>query len=258
MRSAVAASALPAYAAPEFQGVWRIAKPTVSLRPAQGEIPFTAKGKALYAANRAARAKGDFTYDLTQARCSSPGPSRMMLTPDRFRILQLPTLITLQFEWNRLYRHVDMRGGKLEEPLIGPMMGFSTGRWNGDSLEITTQYISERTLLDALIPHTDALKLTERLRLIDADTLEDRLTFDDPETFTRPWEASITYRREAESAFREDVWPSQRNAAILAASGKTSAQKPSQALGDECSAENVDRDRPRCCQSHAPGEHDQA
>jgi hypothetical protein len=205
LTTAMAASALSAQAAPDLQGVWRIAKPTVSLQPVQGEIPFTAKGKALYAANRAARAKGDLAYDLTQVRCSSPGPSRMMLTPDRFRIFQLPTLITLQFEWNRLYRHVDMRGGNIEDPLIGPMMGFSTGRWSGDDLVITTQYISERTLLDALIPHSDALKLTERLRLVDADTLEDRLTIEDPETFTRPWEASITYRREAEGAFREDV-----------------------------------------------------
>ncbi len=205
LTTAMAASALSAHAAPDLQGVWRIAKPTVSLQPVQGEIPFTAEGKALYAANLAKRAQGDFTYDLTQVRCSSPGPSRMMLTPDRVRILQLPTLITLQFEWNRLYRHVDMRGGKVEDPLIGPMMGFSSGRWSGDELVITTQYISDRTLLDALIPHSDALKLTERLRLVDADTLEDRLTIEDPQTFTRPWEASITYRREAEGAFREDV-----------------------------------------------------
>jgi hypothetical protein len=205
LTTAMAAAALPARAEPDLWGEWRIAKPTVLLQPVQGEIPFTAEGKALYAANLAARAKGDFTYDLTQARCSSPGPSRLMLTPDRFRILRLPTLITLQFEWNRLYRHVDMQGGKVEEPLVGPMMGFSTGRWSGDALVITTQYISERTLLDALIPHSDALKLTERLSLVDADTLEDRLTIDDPQTFTRPWEASITYRREAEGAFREDV-----------------------------------------------------
>jgi hypothetical protein len=205
LTAAMVASALSAQAASNLQGVWRIANPTVSLQPLQGEIPFTAAGKALYDANRAARAKGDFTYDLTQVRCSSPGPSRMMLTPDRFRIFQLPTLITLQFEWNRLYRHVDMRGGNVEDPLIGPMMGLSTGRWSGDDLVITTQYVSDRTLLDALIPHSDALKLTERLRLVDADTLEDRLTVEDPQTFTRPWEASITYRREAEGAFREDV-----------------------------------------------------
>jgi hypothetical protein len=205
LAAAMAGAAPSAQAAPELQGVWRIARPTASLRPVQGKIPFTAKGRALYAANQAARAKGDFSYDLTQVRCSSPGPSRMMLTPDRFRILRLPTLVTLQFEWNRMYRHVDLRGGKLEEPLIGPMMGLSTGRWDGTSLVINTQYVSERTLLDALIPHSDALKLTERLRLVKANTLENRITIQDPEIFTRPWDASIIYRREAEGAFREDV-----------------------------------------------------
>lgn len=194
-----------AQAAPDLRGPWRIAKPTVSLQPVQGEIPFTKKGKALYAANQAARAKGDFAYDITQARCSSPGPSRIMLTPDRFRILQVQEKVTLQFEWNRLYRQVDISGAKVEEPLVGPMIGVSTGRWDGDALVITTQYVSGLTLLDALIPHSDALKLTERLQLVDADTLEDRITIEDSEMFTRPWEASITYRRETEGPFREDV-----------------------------------------------------
>lgn len=202
---AIVAWAGAAQAAPDLQGPWRIANPTVSLQPVQGEIPFTKKGKALYAANRAAQAKGDFAYDLTQARCSSPGPTRMMLTADRFRIYSRPTKVTLQFEWNRLYRQADLRGGPVEEPLVGPMMGMSTGRWDGDALVITTRYISELTLLDALIPHSDALKLTERLTLVDADTLEDRITIEDPETFTRPWEARVTYRREAEGPFREDV-----------------------------------------------------
>lgn len=202
---AMAAWAPLAQAAPDLAGVWRIARPTVSLQPVQGEIPFTKKGRALYAANQAARAKGDFAYDLAQLRCSSPGPTRMMLTADRFRILRLPTQITLQFEWNRLFRQVDLSGGKVEEPLVGPMMGVSTGRFDGEALVIDTRYVSELALLDALVPHSDALKLTERLRLVDADTLENRITIEDPATFTRPWEALVTYRREAEGPFREDV-----------------------------------------------------
>jgi hypothetical protein len=49
------------------------------------------------------------------------------------------------------------------------------------------------------------MKVTERFRLIDADTLEDRITIEDPAYFTRPWEAVLTYKRQPAALFPEDV-----------------------------------------------------
>jgi len=68
-----------------------------------------------------------------------------------------------------------------------------------------TTNLSDRTLLDDLVPHTQDMKVTERLRLLDPDTLEDRITIDDPVYFTRPWDAVLTYKRQPAALFPEDA-----------------------------------------------------
>jgi hypothetical protein len=85
------------------------------------------------------------------------------------------------------------------------MTGTSNGHWEGDTLVAETTNISDRTLLDDLVPHTNDLKVTERFRLVDADTLEDRMTIEDPYTFKRPWDALLTFKRQPDALFPEDV-----------------------------------------------------
>jgi hypothetical protein len=68
-----------------------------------------------------------------------------------------------------------------------------------------TTNISDRTLLDDLVPHTIDMVVTERLRLVDADTLEDRITIKDPDYFKKPWDAVLTYKRQPAALFPEDV-----------------------------------------------------
>ena len=80
--------------------------------------------------------------------------------------------------------------------LVPTMTGTSKGHWEGNTLVAETTNLSERTLLDELVPHTLDMKVTEHLRLVDADTLEDRITIEDPAYFTRPWDAVITYKRQ--------------------------------------------------------------
>lgn len=188
-----------------LEGVWKISAPQSELRPVNGAIPFTAEGRKHYEANKRSKARRDYSYDLTLLRCSTPGLPRLMLTPLRFRIWQRPNLVTAVFEWNRVLRQIDLRDAKTEPPLVPTMMGQSKGRWEGDTLVVRTEHLSDRTLLDTLVPHTANLKLTERIRLLDADTLEDRMTIDDPTYFSRPWEAVVTYKRQSWVAFPEDV-----------------------------------------------------
>jgi hypothetical protein len=55
------------------------------------------------------------------------------------------------------------------------------------------------------VPHTLDLKVTEHLRLLDPETLEDRITIADPAYFKRPWDAAVTYKRQPAALFPEDV-----------------------------------------------------
>jgi len=71
---------------------------------------------------------------------------------------------------------------------------------------------SDAKLLDNLLPSGDQLKLTERIRLRDQNTLEDRITITDPDNFTRSWDTVLTYKRQPEATFPEDVCLDRRDA----------------------------------------------
>lgn len=219
---AVAAALLPlqssAADAVNLEGTWKIVAPQGAFQAEGGAIPFTAQGRKIYQQNKRHQARRDYEqYDYAMARCASPGLPRLMLTPDRFRIWQRPGLIMFLFEWNRLFRQIDM-GGLLQLPRVGPGAGqdvseeivgraipIAKGRWEGDALVASTTGFSATELIDDLVPHGRKLKLTERMRLRDSNTLEDRITIEDPEHFTRPWETVIVYTRQPNDAFPENV-----------------------------------------------------
>jgi len=203
-----------AHAEANLAGIWKIASPQQSFKPEGGTIPFTEMGKTAYEENKQHRDKGEYEeYDYTLSRCSSPGTPRIMLTPQRFEIFQRPNLIMIAFEWNRVRRQILLPGLPPQEDrlasssakLVGSMMGTSQGHWEGDTLVVNTSMFSEETLVDDLVPHGYDMKVTERIHLKDANTLEDRLTIEDPEYFTKPWQTVVTYKRQPMAIIPEDV-----------------------------------------------------
>jgi hypothetical protein len=211
MAAGIAASAAAAPAGPNLEGVWKIVTPTTTLKPVDGPIPFTAQGRKQYEENKRLQAKRAYDdYDITLSRCNSPGTPRLMLTPERFKIWQRFGVLTFDFEWNRALRQIDASGlppvgDPLGMGLIPKMTGISKGHWEGDTLVAETTNFSDRTLLDDLVPHTADMKVTEHLRLVSPDTLEDRITIDDPAYFARPWDAVVAYKRQPDALFPEDV-----------------------------------------------------
>ena len=82
-------------------------------------------------------------------------------------------------------------------------MGWSIGRWDGETLVIDVTDHMEETWFDrAGNHHSDALKVTERYTALDANTLQYEATIDDPKVFSRPWKMSMPLyrRRDAEHA----------------------------------------------------------
>jgi hypothetical protein len=209
-----------------FEGTWKIAAPQTSFKPEGGAIPFTAAGRKRYQESKRLQAQGNFeAYDYAKTRCSSPGLPRLMITPERFRVWQRPGIVTLQFEWNRLFRQIDMGGlisqrrvgtsafapggtpggGVDEDALVGRAIPISKGKWEGQTLVVSTEGFPSNTLIDDLVGHGYEMKLTERIRLRDNDTLEDQVTIEDAEFFTKPWQTVVTYKRQPDAAFPENV-----------------------------------------------------
>jgi hypothetical protein len=220
---AMAAAVLPARAPAadpvNLEGTWKISAPQLAFRPEGGSIPFTDIGRKRYAQNKSNLAKRAYEeYDYATARCASPGLPRLMLTQGRFRIWQRRGWVGFQFEWNRLAREVDM--GNLTQPqlrvaanslfgqddvIVGRAVPISKGHWEGDTLVVATEGFQNNTLIDNLVPHGYDLKTTERIRLQGANTLEDRITIEDPRYFTRPWQTVVTYQRQPDDPFPENV-----------------------------------------------------
>jgi len=219
MAGALLSARAPAADPVNLEGTWKISAPQSAFKPEGGSIPFTDVGRKRYAANKRNLAKRAYEeYDYATARCASPGLPRLMLTPERFRIWQRPGWVGFQFEWNRLMRQVDLGGltqpqvniaggpgSSEDDALVGRAIPISKGHWEGDTLVIQTEGFRDNTLIDNLVPHGYDLKTTERIRLKGADTLEDRISIEDPMYFTRPWQTVVTYQRQPDDPFPENV-----------------------------------------------------
>ncbi|HTY92784.1 MAG TPA: hypothetical protein VMC02_02775 [Steroidobacteraceae bacterium] len=202
---ALASLAAPA-APPDLSGVWFITHSVGALMTLDGHAPpLTPEAKAVLAAHRAAAAKGDFSFDGV-TRCLPPGLPRLLLMREPFEILQKPKVIYFVHQLNRLPRRV-----YLDEALptdVDPhYLGYSVGRWDGDSLVVDSSGFDDSTLLDnAGLPHSDALHLTERYQLSqDGRHLHLTVTIEDPKTFTQPWSAQADYLKRPGYELTEEV-----------------------------------------------------
>jgi hypothetical protein len=205
---------MPVAWAVNLDGIWRNNTPQPFLVPDGSAIPFTTAGQKAYEDNKATLARGDYDdYDHVKSRCASPGLPRIMLTAERIEIFQRPQLLLMAFEWNRVRRTITLPGLPTQSTdfaganakLVGTAMGTSEGHWEGDTLVVSSTNFSANTLLDELVPHGYDLKITERIRLKNSKTLEDRISVEDPVFFTRPWGSTLTYQRQPDAIIREDT-----------------------------------------------------
>ena len=128
------------------------------------------------------------------ARCQPAGEPAQPEIPLPYKIVQTPGLIVVLYEENGIHRQIFLDGRKTvpdAEPRFG---GYSTGRWEGETLVVETTGFNDRTWLDRLgHPHSEAMRVTERFRRRDAGHLEVDVTITDPKAYRTP----ITYKRQA-------------------------------------------------------------
>jgi hypothetical protein len=157
-----------------------------------GEIPYQPWAAEQRLANFASRATAD---PLSQ--CYLPGVPRIMYMEFPFHIFQTPEHVGITFEWSQVFRLIYTNGEPPLHPGIESWMGNSRGRWQGDVLVVEVTDQNDRTWFDmAGNFHSDALHVTERYRLRDADTIEYEATIEDPKVFTRPWTMRMLLHRQ--------------------------------------------------------------
>lgn len=188
-----------------LDGIWLIQNAPKAVRTIDGRMPpLLPAPKAQYERNLRAIRRGDRSFDKT-TWCAAAGVPRLMLEPYPFEILVNQRQTAFMYEWNRWARLVDMTGNDLQ-PLYPLNFGTANGHFEGDVLVIVTKGLSKDTYLDhSGLPHSDNMILTERLRRIGPDIIEDRIRIEDPETYSTPWVTLATYKRQSYDRLKEDV-----------------------------------------------------
>jgi hypothetical protein len=130
-----------------------------------------------------------------ETKCYMPGIPRANYMPYPFQIVQGTTRIAIAYEFATSNRVVNMAAPT--KPPVVSWMGWSNGKWEGDTLVIEVSGNNEQTWFDrAGNFHSDAMKVTERFTFRNADVINYEATISDPKTFTRDWKISFPiYRR---------------------------------------------------------------
>jgi hypothetical protein len=155
-----------------------------------GEIPYLPEALEKKKANGAS-----WTTLDPEVKCFMPGIPRATYMPYPFQIVQSADTILMAYEFASASRVV--RFNTEEKSPAPAWMGWSIGRWEGETLVIDVTDHMEETWFDrAGNYHSDQLKVTERYTALDANTLEYKATIEDPKVFSRPWTISMPlYRR---------------------------------------------------------------
>ena len=158
-----------------------------------GTIPYLPAGLKKREENMKGWPKSD-----PEAKCYMAGIPRSTYMPYPFQIVQGQKDILFVYEYASSNRIVHM--DKPSEPPVDSWMGWSNGKWEGDTLVIDAQGFNDLSWFDrAGNHHSDALIVTERYSIMPGsggNVLNYTARIEDPKTFTRPWTISMPlYRR---------------------------------------------------------------
>jgi hypothetical protein len=170
--------------------------------PRDGRIPYTPEAQKADARAAARYGVGPFESYLdpdTGERCLTDGVTAMMWqgpNGGHNRIVQSPGYVTILHEeyGDRRIIPVDGRPHRQTRQWFGDPVG----RWEGDTLVVDTTNFVDRTNYEWSSIWTrpsETLHLVERFTRVSADTMEYRITIEDPATFARPWTAVIPISR---------------------------------------------------------------
>lgn len=145
----------------------------------------------------------NFGRDNPHYKCLPQGPIYSTLGGEK-RFLQTPAMIAI-LDDDLTYRVIFMDGRALETDSNPSWMGYSVGRWDGDTLVVESFGFNDRTWLVGGYPHTDKLRVTERYRRTDFGHLEVAVTFRDPEIYAKPWTVETRAEFAADTELLESV-----------------------------------------------------
>lgn len=183
---------------PALLGAWG-AQPAGQGIVEGGALPYKPEALDKKKANYAKRLSIDpFNIHTTgdpEAKCYAPGVPRAMYMPYPFQIVQMPNKVLMVFGYSNVSRFIQLENHR--EAPIDLWMGWSNGKWEGDTLVVDVTGFNGHAWLDRAGNFTSsALHVVERYTFSGPNSINYEATIEDPNVFTRPWKVSFPlYRR---------------------------------------------------------------
>ena len=147
----------------------------------RGEEPLTPEGAELLRRNTQPGVIGP------NLRCLPDGVPHADLLPEPFKIIQTPGEVLILYEVETIFRQIFTDGRKLPSDLFPTWLGYSVGRWEGDTFIVDTVGFNDLSWLDARgHGHSEDMRVEERFQRRDFGHLDVTVTITDPKTFTKP------------------------------------------------------------------------
>jgi hypothetical protein len=186
----------------DLSGHWERISPVASaiaaFNPDDEAPPLTAQGREMMTLNRPGYGpRRSLNRNDPIGRCYPFGLVRNLnaeiIEPhNSWEVVMTPGRVLQFFEYRHDWREIWMDGRPLPalEETWPKFNGFSVGRWEGDTLIVESVGFDERAWVDKFgHPHSAEMRLEERYRRLDADTLELVMTITDPVVYSRPWQS---------------------------------------------------------------------
>ena len=195
----------------DLSGVWMPVTRTRGFPISQWSpeaLPFTADGRAMFDANIPGKGPRETPPALGNdpiGTANPPGLYRTLVYPRPWEFIQTEEKIIQTFEWGKHWRSIWTDGRAVAEEMVsGPYWyGYSVGRWEGDTLIVTTNNLDGRQWMDEWgtpISEYDAV-VEERWRRVGADRLELTITVRDAQVYARAWTSTVmAYERQPQDS----------------------------------------------------------
>jgi len=197
---------------PDLSGLWAgpagryVQNLAADLKP--GEVPYTPWAKALVDE----RAGGARERENPTTNCLPAGVPRINVVPPPWKIVQSDGFIVILYESGNLWRQIFMDGREPDRDPNPSWMGYSVGRWDGDTLVVETTGFNGKAWLDQRgNPTTEALRVTERFHRRDVGHMDMQITIDDPKAYTRPWTVTLPVTLQSGTELFENVCENNRD-----------------------------------------------
>ena len=156
---------------------------SIVVDPQDGKIPYQGWARA-----KQQDLQLHHMYDEPEAHCSQSGVPHQVWTQFGFQILQPRGYVVMLWEFMHGNRIIALDGRPHIDPKIKLTQGDSIGHWEGDTLEVDTTNLNDKTWLDATGNfHSDAEHVVERFTPVDSDTIDYQATIADPRVYFRKW-----------------------------------------------------------------------